>query len=136
MMMISAKELEERDKRKKEMKKEFYTRILSQMCRKIDMMNSMGRSECYLRIPEFIFGYPSYNVQTVSLYVHRQLVRLGYRCSMIDSMGNIHVAWGKLKKEEENHQTKHINEEDASLPSLANLKKTADSLRKKYESSK
>ncbi len=130
--MISAKELEERERKKKEMKKEFYTRILTQMCRKIDMMNSLGKSDCYLNVPEFIFGYPSYNVQTVTVYIQRQLTRLGYRCSVLNFAGKLHVAWGK-KKDEEVKKTSMTSYEEESLPSLANLKKAADSLRKKYE---
>ena len=129
--MISAKELENREKNKKDLRKEFYTKILSQMCRKIDLMNTLGRSDCILKVPEYSFGYPSYDIHTVTLYIHRQLVRLGYRCSIIDT-GIIHTAWGKKKTEER----KQLKQEDEDLPSLANLKKTADSLRKKYERTK
>lgn len=130
--MISAKELEAREQRKKEVRKELYTRILQQMCRKIDLMNSLGKSECLLTVPEFIFGYPAYNIYDVTYYTHRQLIRLGYRCSLLESTGKIHVAWGKKKTTETQASTSKQNE-PLMLPTLANLKKAADSLRKKYE---
>lgn len=129
--MLSAKDLEERDKMKKDMKKEFYTRVLSQMCRKIDMYYTLGRTECILNIPEYIFGYPSYNIDQMTVYMHRQFKHLGYRTSILSS-GLLHVAWGKVQKPKKEEAPVLSIEQD--LPSFANLKKAADSLRKKYTS--
>ena len=129
--MLSAKDLDERDKMKKDMKKEFYTRVLSQMCRKIDMYYTLGRTECILNIPEYIFGYPSYNIEQMTVYMHRQFKHLGYRASILAS-GILHVAWGKPPKPKKEKTPTFQIEQD--LPSFANLKKAADSLRKKYTS--
>lgn len=126
--MLSVKDLEERDQMKKNMKKEFYTRVLSQMCRKIDMYYTLGRTECILNIPEYIFGYPSYNIEKMTLYIHRQFKHLGYRTSILSS-GLIHVAWGKVPKKKETQNQEVVT---FDLPSFTNLKKAADSLRKKY----
>lgn len=129
--MISAKELEERNKNKHNIKKELYTRILSQLCRRIDMFHTLGKKECSLNIPEFVFGYPAYDISAVTMYMYRQLVRLGYRTSIL-SEGMLYVSWGPKPK------TKKSKTEDDSkdLPSFANLRKAADDLRKKYTSSK
>jgi hypothetical protein len=44
------------------------------------------------------------------------------------------VAWGPKKRIIEEKKKTNVNiEEEQQLPSLANLKKAADSLRKKYE---
>lgn len=131
--MLSAKDLEERDKMKKDIKKEFYTRVLSQMCRKIDMYYSLGRTECILNIPEYIFGYPSYNIDQMTVYMHRQFKHLGYRTSILSS-GLLHVAWGKPPKPKKEKDDLPILQLENDLPSFANLKKAADSLRKKYTS--
>jgi hypothetical protein len=133
-MLLSAKDLEERSKTRKNMKKELYKRILVQLCRKIDMNHTLGNSECTLRVPEFIFGYPAFDTSSVTLYMYRQLVNLGYRTSVINSVhGILYVAWGKKPVKKSSVSTTAIDDQD-DLPSLANLKKAADTLRKKYDS--
>jgi hypothetical protein len=124
--MISAKELMERNKNKNNVKKETYTKIMTQMCRKIEVAHTMGKDGTELKIPEFMFGYPMYNMMHVTIYIFRQLKRLGYRTSVLD-VGRLYVAWGEKKT-----TTKISKEEHKSLPTLSNLKKAADSIRKKY----
>ena len=116
----------ERKKLKSDVKKEIYTKILTMMCRKIETAYFLGKDETQLIIPEFVFGYPMYNMTHVTIFIYRQLKRLGYRTSVIN-IGLLNVAWGEKK------QTKQISkEEDNTLPTLSNLKKAADSIRKKY----
>lgn len=131
--MISAKELEERNKAKHDVRKELFTRILTQMCRRIDMFHSLGKTECTLTIPEFIWGYPAYDVAQTTMYMHRQLVRLGYRASIMGE-GLLHAAWGPPPRKKQKQKQKRI-EEEKDLPSFANLRKAADELRKKYTTS-
>lgn len=131
-MLLSAKDLQERNKTRKNMKKELYKRILVQLCRKIDMNHTLGNSECMLRIPEFIFGYPAFDTGQVTIYMYRQLMNLGYRTSILDSVhGVLYVAWGKKPTKKQTQTAPE--EQDGDLPSLANLKKAADTLRKKYD---
>ncbi len=137
--MISAKELEDRDKNKKNVKKELYTKILTQLCRRIKLHHEIGRSECTLYIPEFIIGYPSFDIEQMTVYMHRQLSRLKYRASVLYP-GVIHVAWGEAAAEASSSSKKKKAaavasslDDEEDLPSLANLKKAADTLRKKYE---
>lgn len=122
--MISAKELAERNKHKNEIKKEIYTRILTQMCRKIEFAHTLGKTHTELRIPEFIFGYPMYDMSHATVFIFRQLKRLGYRTSVLD-VGRLYVAWGEKK-------VNLSKEENETLPTLSNLKKAADGIRKKY----
>jgi hypothetical protein len=129
MLLLSARDLEERNQAKKSVKKELYTRILIQICRKIDLYHTLGKSECILNIPEYVFGFPTFDTTRMTMYIHRQLVRLGYRASIL-TVGVIHTAWGPKKKIK---KSKKEQQEEDELPNLANLKKAADSLRKKYE---
>lgn len=129
MLLLSARDLEERNQAKKGVKKELYTRILVQICRKIDLYHTLGKTECIVNIPEYVFGFPTFDTTRMTFYIHRQIVRLGYRASIL-TVGVIHTAWGPKKKKK---QIKKKEEEEDELPNLANLKKAADSLRKKYE---
>lgn len=136
--MLSAKQLAEREKAKKEVKKELYTKILTQICRKIDLYHTVGHVECIVNIPELVFGYPSFDMEQMTVYMHRQVTRLGYRASILD-VGSLHVAWGSTAAASKRTKTSSASVSvpppppDDDLPSLANLKKAADTLRKKYE---
>lgn len=134
MMILSARDLEERNQAKRSVKKELYTRILVQICRKIDLYHTLGRNECMLKIPEYIFGFPTFRMDQMTVYIHRQLLRLGYRASIL-TVGLLHTAWGpkKIPNPKKTQQQLFQQYQDDELPSLANLKKAADSLRKKYE---
>jgi hypothetical protein len=131
MILLSARELEERNQAKRSVKKELYTRILIQICRKIDLYHTLGKSECVVNIPEYVFGFPTFNMTQMTVYIHRQLLRLGYRASIL-TVGLLHTAWGP-KKVPKKKKALQLHQQDDELPSLANLKKAADSLRKKYE---
>lgn len=130
-MLLSARELEERNQAKRSVRKELYTRILVQVCRKIDLYHTLGKSECIVKIPEYVFGFPTFDMSQMTMYIHRQLTRLGYRASIL-MIGIIHTAWGP-KKVPKKITAMPKQQQDEELPSLANLKKAADSLRKKYE---
>jgi hypothetical protein len=132
MLLLSARDLEERNQAKKSVKKELYTRILVQISRKIDLYHTLGKSECTIHIPEYVFGFPTFDIIHMTLYIHRQLIRLGYRASILTA-GVIHTAWGPKKIKKQNKKKEQEREQEDELPNLANLKKAADSLRKKYE---
>jgi hypothetical protein len=135
--MISAHDLRERDRIKREARKEVFKTILSKICTKIDMAYTMRRTETTIEVPEFMFGFPAYNHEFATDYTSRQLRRLGYRTSTLGA-GKIHVAWGVKKKKKVPKPATGVGllgprEDDDDLNALANLKKTADALRKKYQ---
>jgi hypothetical protein len=68
-------------------------------------------------------------------YINRQLRNLGYRTSILGT-GKIHVAWRAKKRSSGKKKPIEDDEDPNDLNSLANLKKTADALRKKYQSPK
>ena len=116
---------------KRELKKEVLIRILNSLCKKISFAYSLGKDEILVQIPEMIFGYPTYKLSFVTLYMNRQLQNLGYSTSIMGT-GLINISWKVHKTKEivvkKKIKTIHVEE----LDSLANLKKTANQIRKKY----
>jgi hypothetical protein len=132
--VLSFEEIERKDAEKRERKKEVLIRILNLLSKKISIAYSMGRKETIVEIPEMIFGYPSYRISFVTVYMNKQLQNLGYSTSILGP-GLVHVSWvvhnvKNIKINERRKKT--IAEPDPELHALANLKKTANQLRKKY----
>ena len=133
-MMLRASTLDEAASHTRSLKKDMYAKFLSQFCKKIQTFNTLGMRSAVLHVPQFYFGGPPYDVMDASIYLRRQLERLGYRATVSDSHGTIHVAWGPRPHDKKNIPIRVIEDGD-NLPSLSNLKKTADALRKKYSPS-
>ena len=129
--IVSAEDLERMNSEKRELKKEVLIRILNSLCKKISFAYSLGKDELLVQIPEMIFGYPTYKLSFVTLYMNRQLQNLGYSTSIMGT-GLINISWKVHKTKEivvkKKIKTIHVEE----LDSLANLKKTANQIRKKY----
>jgi hypothetical protein len=71
-----------------------------------------------------LVGFPKYDLPTTVQYMARQLTRLGYTVNLTGPL-DIRVRWTKVKDETE----REIIEPGTYLPSLVNLKKTANTLR-------
>jgi hypothetical protein len=128
--MLSVSDIRERDNIKKEARKELYKKILGQVCIKIEFAYSLRQDQTIIEIPEFLFGYPAFDHRFATEYINKQLINLGYRTSIL-GLGKIHVAWRAKKHSTQKKPIADDTEND--LNSLANLKKTADALRKKYQ---
>jgi hypothetical protein len=133
MPFLSLEDIEKKNAAKRELKKEVLTKILTMASNRISTCYSLGRTDTLVEIPEMVFGYPSYNLSFVTVYINKQLQNLGYSTSIMGP-GIIHVSWVL-------HATKTIQikkitapqqQQPTDLDSLANLKKTANMLRKKY----
>jgi hypothetical protein len=131
--ILSFEDIERKNAAKRELKKEVLIKILNMVSKKISFAYSLGKIETLIQIPEMIFGYPSYNLPFVTVYINKQLQNLGYSTSIM-GLGLINISW-KVHKTKE-IKIKNIVTETPDLDSLANLKKTANSLRKKYISNK
>jgi Family of unknown function (DUF5759) len=121
--MISVKELAERDKARKNIKKEIYKSILGQFSRKIKARFDLGDKKTVLTVPPFVVGFPRYDLAEAVRYIGRQLARLGYSVNMV-APTSYEVSWEKLST----HQTitEEVVEPEFEFPSLMNLKKTAE----------
>jgi hypothetical protein len=135
--VISAEDLDRKEAIKREFKKEVLIKILNLLSKKISIAYSLGRKETIVEIPEMIFGYPSYKLSFVTMYMHKQLQNLGYTVSIM-GRGMLFVSWrvNNVKNIEiRKHRTREKQTPvETDLDSLANLKKTANLLRNKYVS--
>jgi hypothetical protein len=129
--MISAQDLAEQKRKKYEVRKATYKAILEQFCRKIKHASELGDSSLFLTVPPFLVGYPAYDVDAATIYLQRQLDRLGYKVIKV-AQGTLGVSWND-KKSKGPVVIDHSEEEtrNITLPSLANLQKTAAKIRAK-----
>lgn len=129
--MISAQDLAERERKKHEVRKATYKALLEQLCRKLKHTSELGERSAFLQIPPFLVGYPAYDIDLATMYLQRQLDRLGYTVIKV-AQGTLGVSWGG-KRPSGPVIIDHSAEETKSiaLPSLANLQKTAAKIRGK-----
>lgn len=129
--MISAQDLAEKERKKNEVRKATYKALLEQLCRKIKNASELGEKSMFLTVPPFLVGYPAYDIDVTTAYLQRQLDRLGYKVIKV-TQGTLGVSWGD-KKPKGPVVIDHSEEETRSitLPSLANLQKTAAKIRAK-----
>jgi len=126
--IVSVKDLAEKDKVRRDIKKEIYKSILGQFSRRIAARFDLGDKKTVLTVPPFVVGFPRYDLVEAVRYIGRQLVRLGYRVNMVGPT-SYEVSWEKLKEKEP--ITEELVEPEFEFPSLMNLKKTAEKYSKK-----
>lgn len=127
-MIVSAKALADREKKRLDVKKSTYRAILEQFSRKISNAATLGMHEVFLTTPRFVIGFPAYDVELASAYLGRQLVRLGYKVEQAAPL-TVRITWDKPTPSTRAVVIDHSN--DQELPTLANLRKTAQSIRSK-----
>jgi hypothetical protein len=130
--MISAQNLAEREHKRLEVRKATYKAILEQLCRKIKSASELGERSLFVTIPPFTIGYPAYEIETTTVYIQRQLERLGYKVIKV-AQATLGVSWCAKPKGPViiDHSVEEESTRSISLPSLANLQKTAAKLRGK-----
>lgn len=131
--MITAQNLADREHKRLEVRKATYKAILEQLCRKIKSASELGERSLFLTIPPFTIGYPAYDIDRATEYIQRQLGRLGYKVIKV-AHGTLGISWGETKPKGPvviDHSAEEESVRNISLPSLANLQKTAAQLRKK-----
>lgn len=122
--MLTAKEVAEMERTRKNVRKETYRAILEQLCRKIRAASVKGQRSAKLSVPPFVLGYPPFNVTQAVTYITRQLENLGYQVYR-QGLVDLEVTWFVKDKK----QTEIIDHGDDILPSLVNLQKTANMIR-------
>ena len=118
--MLSTQDLAKMEKVRQNIKKEIYKSILGQFSRKITARFDLGEKSTVLTVPPFVVGFPKYDLPIAVRYIGRQLVRLGYKVTMVTPT-SYEVSWDKMKPVEEVETV----EPEFEFPSLMNLKKTA-----------
>jgi hypothetical protein len=127
--MLTAKELVANEKKRDLAKKEYYKALLEQFCRKIRVASEKGHRDTILTVPPFVVGFPRYDLTVTVMYMARQLMRLGYTVNLVGPL-DIRVQWSKASNLHSEFE-KEEADPGAFLPSLMNLKKAADKIRKK-----
>jgi hypothetical protein len=126
-MALSAKQLVASEKKRENAKKEYYRALLEQFCRKIRVSSELGNRDAILTVPPFVVGFPKYDLPSTVGYMCRQLQRLGYIVNLVGPL-DIRVQWTKVALLETEMEKEEVDP-GTYLPSLVNLKKTAEKLK-------
>lgn len=123
--MISINDVTKIDERRKQIKKEIYTKIYEQFSRKIKQSVELGHKQVFLTVPVFLVGYPVFDRSSAARYLVRQFEMGGFNVKLV-SDNDLYVSWSNHKKKKE--KVEKNNEED--FPNLMNLKKIANKYRR------
>jgi len=126
-MALSAKQIVASEKKRENAKKEYYRALLEQFCRKIRVSSELGNKDATLTVPPFVVGFPRYDLPSTVGYMCRQLQRLGYIVNLVGPL-DIRVQWTKVVLLETEMEKEEVDP-GTYLPSLVNLKKTAEKLK-------
>ena len=122
-MPISIDDIKKIEKNRKEIKKEIYKKIYDSCSKKIKNAVELGHKQTIIRIPQYLMGYPTYDIEKAGTYIERQFVLGGFIVHKI-SVIDLYVSWN-VKSKPSSHRREENEEEDTSLPTLINLKKLA-----------
>jgi hypothetical protein len=123
--MISINEVTKIDEKRKQIKKEIYTRIYEQFSRKIRQCVELGHKQVFLTVPSFVVGYPTFDRGAAARYMMRQLKLGGFDVRLVSDY-DMYVSWIIPKKVKE----KVAEPDETEFPDLMNLKKMADKYRR------
>lgn len=122
--MISINDVTKIDNKRKQIRKEIYTRIYEQFSRKIKQCVELGQKQVFLTVPSFVVGYPTFDRHMAAKYIMRQFQLGGFTVQLVGEY-ELYVSWiiPKKKKEVEKES------EETEFPNLMNLKKMASKYR-------
>jgi len=123
--MISINDVTKIDEKRKQIRKEIYTRIYEQFSRKIKQCVELGHKQVFLTVPSFVVGYPTFDRGAAARYMMRQLKLGGFDVRLVSDY-DMYVSWIIPKKVKE----KVIEPDETEFPDLMNLKKMADKYRR------
>ena len=67
--MISINDVTKIDEKRKQIKKEIYTRVYEQFSRKIKQSVELGHKQVFLTVPTFVIGYPTFDRGAAARYI-------------------------------------------------------------------
>jgi hypothetical protein len=123
--MISINDVTKIDEKRKQIRKEIYTRIYEQFSRKIRQCVELGHKQVFLTVPSFVVGYPTFDRGAAARYIMRQLKLGGFDVRLVSDY-DMYVSWIIPKKVKE----KVAEPDETEFPDLMNLKKMADKYRR------
>jgi len=125
--MISINDITKIDEKRKQLKKEIYTKIYEQFSRKIKQSVELGCKQIFLIVPAFLIGYPVFDRSAAAQYIARQFRLGGFNTSVIGEY-EIYVNWVVEKPKKVKMKEDHV--EESEFPNLMNLKKIASKYRR------
>jgi hypothetical protein len=123
--MISINDITKIDERRKQIKKEIYTRVYEQFSRKIKQSVELGHKQIFLTVPIVVIGYPTFDRGAAARYIVRQLKLGGFDVRLVGEY-DMYVSWIIPKRPKQ--KTEEPNESE--FPDLMNLKKMANKYRR------
>jgi hypothetical protein len=123
--MISINDITKIDEKRKQIRKEIYTRVYEQFSRKIKQSVELGHKQVFLTVPTFVIGYPTFDRGLAAKYIVRQLTLGGFDVNLVNDY-NMYVSWNIRKKIKQ----KTEGSDDTDFPDLMNLKKMANKYRR------
>ena len=123
--MLSIADVTKIDERRRQIRKEIYTKIYEQMVSKIKQSVELGCKQVFLSVPSFVVGYPTFDRDQAAKYIARQFVRGGFTVQMITPI-ELYVTWYAPRRKRERIEV----EEEVEFPTLMNLKKMANKYRR------
>lgn len=128
--MIRASDIEKITDRRREVRKDTYTKLYEQFSRKIRQTVEFGQNQVFLTVPGFVLGYPTFDRRLAADYLKRQLERGQFEVARVDQY-TFYVSWGHKKSSAPVHEPEPVDEPD-EFPTLVNLKKAANKYRKNF----
>ena len=89
--MVKAQDLIKEKLEREKNKKKIYKKIYENVEKKIIQSNSINQSQCWFRIPEFMFNLPLFNTDDCKKYIEKKLRKNGFNCNTIDNI--IIISW-------------------------------------------
>ena len=130
--MINVHKIKQIEDSRRRVKKEIYTKIYEQFCRKIQNAVAANQKQVMVQVPSFLLGYPSYDIEKAASYLKRQLELGGFAVNPISTI-NFHVSWHISKSSKPPPVQQQMVPEpptfDEGFPSLINLTKAANKYR-------
>jgi hypothetical protein len=81
--MISINDVTKIDEKRKQIRKEIYTRVYEQFSRKIKQSVELGHKQVFLTVPTFVIGYPTFDRGAAARYVARQFKLGGFDVRLV-----------------------------------------------------
>jgi len=124
--MISIDDVNKIDEKRKQIRKEIYTKIYEQFSSKIRQSVELGHKQIFLTVPRFLLGYPAFDRASAARYISRLFMLGGFTVQVINEH-DIYVSWYSSKKKKERKAGEQLP--DTDFPNLMNLKKIANKYR-------
>jgi hypothetical protein len=124
--MLSINDVAKIDEKRKQIKKEIYTKIYEQFSRKIKQSVEMGNKQIFLTVPAFVVGCPTFDRTAAARYIARQFQNGGFTVQLVSDV-EIYVTWVIRKKKKDSSEN---YQDEAEFPNLMNLKKIANQYRR------